>query len=59
MTIHRITLFNIPKPEDIDILVAEYRNLAQVAKRVSPRPPIGIDKVLYSLNRNTNQATIV
>ncbi|KAI2785786.1 hypothetical protein POX_h09545 [Penicillium oxalicum] len=35
MTIHRVTLFNIPKPENIDLLVAEYRNLAQEAKRNS------------------------
>lgn len=34
MTIHRITLFNIPKPEDVDILLAEYRTLAQEAKKV-------------------------
>lgn len=34
MTIHRVTLFNIPKPEDIDVLLAEYRTLAQEAKRV-------------------------
>ncbi|KAJ6148806.1 hypothetical protein N7471_000005 [Penicillium samsonianum] len=35
MTIHRTTFFNIPKPEDIDILLAEYRHLAQEAKRNS------------------------
>ncbi|KAE8334475.1 hypothetical protein BDV24DRAFT_156829 [Aspergillus arachidicola] len=35
MTIHRITLFNIPKPEDVDILLAEYRTLAQEAKKNS------------------------
>lgn len=32
--IHRVTFFNIPKPEDIDVLLAEYRRLAQEAKRV-------------------------
>ncbi|CDM37182.1 hypothetical protein DTO006G1_6403 [Penicillium roqueforti] len=35
MTIHRITLFNIPKPENIDILLAEYRQLAHEATRNS------------------------
>ncbi|QKX59534.1 uncharacterized protein TRUGW13939_06668 [Talaromyces rugulosus] len=35
MTIHRVTLFNIPKSEDIDVLLAEYRSLAQEAKRDS------------------------
>ncbi|KAL4921167.1 hypothetical protein BDW62DRAFT_198181 [Aspergillus aurantiobrunneus] len=35
MTIQRITLFNIPKPEDIDVLLAEYRSLAQGATRNS------------------------
>ncbi|PYH91184.1 stress responsive A/B barrel domain protein [Aspergillus ellipticus CBS 707.79] len=33
MTIHRITLFNIPKPEDIDVLIQEYRSLRQEATR--------------------------
>ncbi|CAI7570504.1 unnamed protein product [Penicillium glandicola] len=35
MTIHRTTFFNIPNPGDIDVLLAEYRLLAQEAKRNS------------------------
>lgn len=34
MTIHRVTLFNIPKSEDIDVLLDEYRSLQHEAKRV-------------------------
>ncbi|EAW13721.1 Dabb family protein [Aspergillus clavatus NRRL 1] len=33
MTIHRVTLFNIPKSEDIDVLLDEYRSLQHEAKR--------------------------
>ncbi|EFQ99577.1 stress responsive A/B barrel domain-containing protein [Nannizzia gypsea CBS 118893] len=35
MAIHRITFFNIPNPDDIDVLVSEYRALKQEAKRDS------------------------
>ncbi|RHZ53983.1 hypothetical protein CDV55_100840 [Aspergillus turcosus] len=36
MTIHRVTFFNIPKPEDIDVLLAEYRRLAQAKRNSEP-----------------------
>ncbi|OTB03900.1 hypothetical protein M426DRAFT_321396 [Hypoxylon sp. CI-4A] len=33
MTIHRVTLFNVPKDEDIDFLLGQYQVLKQEALR--------------------------